>query len=100
MGLPWINVDGILCFALIHHLLVNENMQLPAIRDLLHDITNKYLVLEFVPTDDEMFRKLMKFHVDDFSGVNLRRCRGIFVQCFRLLKEVPVPGSRAEHYCF
>ncbi len=53
--------DCVLALAVIHHLLVGANLPMAAIRDLYTQLTRKFLILEFVPTDDVMFRKLIEF---------------------------------------
>lgn len=86
--------ECVLALALIHHLLVSANMTLAGIRDLLCTLTERHLVLEFVPTDDSMFQRLMKFRVDLFSDLTLDACRGVFLERFELLRETPIAGSK------
>jgi hypothetical protein len=89
-----VEADCVLALALIHHLLVSGNLSLSAIRDMLLALTRRDVVLEFVPTDDDMFRRLMKFRVDLFGGITLEACRAVFAQGFQILKEEPIPGSK------
>ena len=67
--------DCVLALALIHHLLVAGNLSLEAICELLASLTRPHLVLEFVPADDEMFRRLMKFRRERFEGLALEPVR-------------------------
>ena len=85
--------DCVLALALIHHLLVSANFSLAAIRDLFCDLTKEYLVLEFVPTNDPMFQRLMKFRVDLFKDLTLELCLQVFGQRFELIKQQPIAGS-------
>ena len=85
--------DCVLALALMHHLLVSANMSLEAIRDQMHDLTQRDLILEFVPTDDNMFLRLMNFRVDLFQHVNLEACRKVFEQSFDLVAEHAIEGS-------
>ena len=85
--------DCVLALALMHHLLVSGNLPLAAIRDMMLAMTRRDLVLEFIPPEDDMFRRLLKFRVDLFDGLTLERCREVFLGRFRLLKEEPVPHS-------
>lgn len=94
---PWlqrINADCTLALALMHHLLVSGNLSLVAIRDLMFQLTNRDLVLEFVPTDDNMFQRLMKFRVNLFGDLSLGQCRDVFLERFELLAEEPIAGSK------
>ena len=87
------NPDCVLALAVIHHLLVGANLPLAAIRDLFAALARKHLVLEFVPTDDVMFRKLIEFRVDLFGHVSLDRCLAVFGETFDLVRREPVRNS-------
>ena len=81
-----------LALALLHHLLVAGNLSLEAICEMLAASADRDLVLEFIPTDDGMFRRLLKFRVNLFRV--LRCGREAFGKRFSLLKEEPIPHSR------
>ena len=85
--------DCLLALALVHHLLVSANLSLEGIRDLFCDLTREYAVVEFVPTNDPMFQKLLKFRVNLFEGLNLEGFRGAFTSRFETLKETAIPNS-------
>ncbi|MGD9782685.1 MAG: class I SAM-dependent methyltransferase [Kiritimatiellia bacterium] len=85
--------DCVLALAVIHHLLVGANLPLAAIRDLFAALAQKHLVLEFVPTDDAMFRKLIEFRVDLYAHVSLDRCLEVFGEKFDLVRREPVRNS-------
>jgi SAM-dependent methyltransferase len=89
-----IHGDCVLALALLHHLLVSGNLSLDAARDLLFAVTRRDLILEFVPTDDDMFLRLLQLRVNLFEGLTLDKVREVFCERFRLLKEEPVPGSK------
>jgi len=88
-----IDIDCIFALAVIHHLHVSANLPLAGIRDLFAEISNDYLILEFVPTDDVMFRRLMQFRVDLFEDFTLDNCINIFSEQFNLLDQVAVQDS-------
>jgi SAM-dependent methyltransferase len=85
--------DCVLALAVIHHLLVGANLPMAAIRDLFAALTRKHLVLEFVPTDDVMFRKLIEFRVNLFDHVTLDRCLAVFSEKFTLVRQEPIQNS-------
>ncbi|HUT11608.1 MAG TPA: class I SAM-dependent methyltransferase [Thermoguttaceae bacterium] len=89
-----VDADCVLALALLHHLLVSGNLSLEAVCELMHELTNRDLVLEFVPPDDDMFRRLMKFRVDLFGDLTLDACRDVFLRRFELLKETALPDSK------
>ena len=88
------NPDCVMALALIHHLLVSANMSLDAISEQMYEMTNRDLILEFVPTDDNMFERLMNYRVDLFQDINLESCLAAFEPRFELLEQHPVTGSK------
>ncbi len=85
--------DCVLALALVHHLHVAGNLPLPAIRDLLAGMARRDLVLEFVPREDPMFERLMRFRVDLYGAYGLEGCRRVFAERFEVVAERPIPGS-------
>lgn len=85
--------DCVLALAVLHHLLVGANLPMAAIRDLFATLAQKHLVLEFVPTDDVMFRKLIEFRVNLFEHVTLDHCLQVFGDKFTLLRREAVQNS-------
>lgn len=74
--------DLVLMLAVLHHLLLLEQIPLPAIAALCHRLTRRHLLLEWVPVSDAMFQELMRgrealygsLHEDNF----LAACNGLF----------------------
>ena len=52
--------DMVLMLAVIHHLILMEQIPIRAILDLAHRLTSKTLVLEWVPVSDPMYQSLMR----------------------------------------
>jgi SAM-dependent methyltransferase len=52
--------DLVLMLAVIHHLLLMEQIPLPAVLALCHRLTRRHLVLEWVPVEDPMYQSLMR----------------------------------------
>ncbi|MEM9410622.1 MAG: class I SAM-dependent methyltransferase [Planctomycetota bacterium] len=89
-----IQPDCVLALALMHHLLVSANLSIAAIRDQMFEMTNRDLVIEFVPTSDEMFNRLLKFRVDLFGDVNLNAFMVVFAEKFELIDSHSIDGSQ------
>jgi SAM-dependent methyltransferase len=88
------NPDCVMALALMHHLLVSANMSLEAICEQMHAMTRRDLIIEFVPTDDNMFERLMNYRVDLFQHINLQACLAAFQGRFDLLQQHPISGSK------
>jgi SAM-dependent methyltransferase len=60
--------DAVLMLAVIHHMLVSERIPLPEIMRLASELTKDLLVVEFVGTQDPMFKRIARgrdyLHVD------------------------------------
>ena len=52
--------DLVLMLAVVHHMLVSERIPLHSIFELASELTTNFLVIEFVPPDDPMFRQLTR----------------------------------------
>jgi SAM-dependent methyltransferase len=87
------SADCVLALALIHHLHISANLPLAGIRDMFADLTRRHLVLEFVPSDDVMFRKLMRFRRDLYGEYTLERCIDVFSKRFVLERQVGINDS-------
>jgi SAM-dependent methyltransferase len=85
--------DCVFALALIHHLLVSANLTLALIRDLFAALTARWLILEFVPTDDVQFQRLLQFRENLFDGITLAACLEVFGERFTLHAQQPVAGT-------
>jgi SAM-dependent methyltransferase len=52
--------DVVMMLAIIHHLILMEQIPLPAIIELCQRLTRKHLIVEWVPVEDPMFQSLMR----------------------------------------
>ena len=52
--------DCVLVLAVIHHLILMEQIPIPAILFLFHRLTRRHLILEWVPNRDPMYQSLMR----------------------------------------
>jgi SAM-dependent methyltransferase len=52
--------DLVMMLAVIHHLILMEQIPLPAIIELCQRMTRRYLIVEWVPVEDPMFQSLMR----------------------------------------
>jgi hypothetical protein len=50
----------VMMLAVIHHLILMEQIPIPAILELMHRLTRRYLIVEWVPVSDPMFQSLMR----------------------------------------
>jgi len=74
--------DLVLMLAVIHHLILMEQIPIPAILNLCHRLTTRYLVVEWVPVQDPMYQSLMRGRDNLYGTLTesdmLRACDGLF----------------------
>ncbi len=79
---PQARFDLVLMLAVIHHLLLMEQIPLPAIVTLLHRVAIRHMVLEWVPVSDPMFQSLMRGRDELYGQLSeadlLTACAGRF----------------------
>lgn len=62
--------DALLMLAVLHHMLVTEQIPLPAILELASELTTDLLVIEFVAPEDPMFGRLTRGREALFEGLD------------------------------
>ncbi|NYF78340.1 class I SAM-dependent methyltransferase [Granulicella arctica] len=74
--------DLVMLLAVVHHLLLIEQIPLPAIVALCHRLTRRYLVIEWVPATDPMYQSLMRGRDMLYGSLTevdlLAACDGLF----------------------
>jgi SAM-dependent methyltransferase len=74
--------DLVLMLAVIHHLLLMEQIPLPAIFDLCYRLTRHHMIVEWVPVEDPMYQSLMRGRNSLYGSLNeadlLAACAGRF----------------------
>jgi SAM-dependent methyltransferase len=77
-----VQFDLVLMLAVIHHLVLMEQIPLPAILDLCHRLARRHLVIEWVPVEDPMFQSLMRGRDSLYGSLSeadlLAACSGRF----------------------
>ncbi|MGE0606299.1 MAG: class I SAM-dependent methyltransferase [Pirellulales bacterium] len=85
--------DCVLALALVHHLHVRGNLSWQAIRDQLAELTTDVLIVEHIPPDDPMFRRLIRFRDPPREEGSLAHFRAVFRQRLRFIREQRLPDS-------
>jgi hypothetical protein len=86
--------DLVLMLAVIHHLILMEQIPIRSIIELAHRLTGRYLVIEWVPVTDPMFQSLMRGRDSLYGCLTeddlLTACRGRF----HTLRRQPLENGR------
>ena len=89
--------DMVLALALIHHLVISNNLPFSTVARFFADIC-KTLVIEFVPKSDSNTRRLLKSRKDIFPEYTKRHFEEAFSMLFVIKESVPISGSERVLY--
>jgi SAM-dependent methyltransferase len=86
--------DMTFMLAVIHHLLLHDQIPLASVARLIHGITRQWLLLEWVPAGDPMFQKLLRgreYLYGDISEQTWQEAAGDY---FQLVRREPLANGR------
>jgi hypothetical protein len=84
--------DALLALALVHHLAIGNNVPLASIANLFARIAPRAIV-EFVPKEDPMTRRLLAARRDIFEHYSLDGFRAAFNEAFTIVREQLITDS-------
>ena len=88
-----LKTDLVMALALVHHLAIANNVPLPLIADWLSNMA-PYLIIEFVPKEDEKVKLLLQHRKDIFDGYNIENFKTIFANKYQIIKEEKVGNTQ------
>lgn len=86
--------DAVLMLAVIHHLLLMEQIPLPAILSLCHRLTRSHLILEWVPVTDPMYQSLMRGRDELYGALTEDDLPAACEGRFRVLRRLTLDNGR------
>ena len=89
--------DTVLALALIHHLVISNNLPFGVIAEFFSDICNS-LIIEFVPKNDSQVKKLLATREDVFSNYNQKDFETEFAKYFDIKKAEKISDSERTLY--
>ncbi|HLY69271.1 MAG TPA: class I SAM-dependent methyltransferase [Puia sp.] len=85
--------DMVTALALIHHLVLSKNVPLPDVARMMADLTKKYLVIEFVPLNDEKSQQLIANKTNYHKPYDPYAFEKHFGVYFDIEKQQVIPGT-------
>jgi len=85
--------DLVLALALLHHLRIGGNIPLARLAEWFAGMT-PWLLIEFVPKDDPMVRRLLEHRPDIFDDYSLDNFQAVFGRFFELVESRALPGCQ------
>lgn len=86
--------DLVLMLAVIHHLLLMDQIPLEQIAALAARLTRRHLVIEWVPQADPMFQKLLRGRDALYSGLTAERMLAAFASHFSVTSQCDLSNGR------
>ena len=84
--------DVVVGLALVHHLAIGRNVPLPLISRLMARLAPN-LILEWVPKEDPMAKRLLAARADIFADYSADGLRAAFRHDFEIVEEAPIEES-------
>ena len=86
------DADVVMALALVHHLAITRNVPLDMILGLFADLA-PWAIVEFVPKEDPMVRRLLATRRDVFDDYGLEAFRAAATTRFEIVAESPIADS-------
>jgi hypothetical protein len=86
--------DLVLMLAVIHHLILREQVPLGLIGDLCAKLTRRWLVLEWVPPADPMYQEWLRGREDLYGKLSEEDLRHAFAPFFHVLERRELGNQR------
>lgn len=87
--------DLVLMLAVLHHLLVSEQIPLPEILKLAAELTSESLVIEFVAPDDPLFRSLVRGREELYRELTKESFERVANEWFEIVRVEQLNESRS-----
>ena len=88
----------VLALALVHHLVIGKSVPLQAVAAFFAELTKNWLIVEFVPTEDEKTQLLLLTKTHFHQPYDRKAFEHAFDPYFIILRSDPVPGSHRTLY--
>jgi ribosomal protein L11 methylase PrmA len=89
--------DLVLSLALIHHLVISNNVPLDKLSEFFHKLT-KNLIIEFIPKEDSQISRLLTTRKDIFYDYDKTHFETEFSKKFKILDAVSIPETLRTLY--
>lgn len=94
-----INSDVIMALALIHHIVISNNVPMTEVAGFFRQLSNK-LIIEFVPKEDSQVRRLLVTRDDIFPHYDIEHFEQEFTQHFIVRDKQLIEGTKRTLFVF
>ena len=86
--------DTVMMLAVLHHLLLRNQIPMERIAELCHRLTTRHLILEWVPSADPKFQELLRGRDSIYAHITEDAFRSAFAEYFATVDELPLANGR------
>ena len=86
--------DTVMMLAVLHHLLLRNQVPMDRIAELCDSLTTRHLILEWVPPTDAKFRELLRGRDAIYGHITETAFRDAFVEYFTIVDELTLANGR------
>ena len=90
--------DCVMMLGVLHHMLVSERIPLTEIIQLAQDLTTKFLIIEFIPPEDPMFRLIARGHDHLYSSLTREQFERLSAKYFVIERAQQLQSSQRWLY--
>ncbi|MGZ8545635.1 MAG: hypothetical protein ACXWV0_10080, partial [Flavisolibacter sp.] len=91
------HVELVMALALIHHLVIGKNISFEQVAEFFRN-TGTYLLIEFVPREDEKLQLMLSQKPDIYTDYNQEIFVRAFEKYYTILKQEKIEGSERTLY--
>jgi hypothetical protein len=91
--------DAVLALALVHHIVIGNNIPLRNLVEFLRNICS-WLIIEFIPKEDPQVKKLLQVRKDIFTDYNRMNFLNEFNDQFELIAQEKIRETTREIFLF
>jgi SAM-dependent methyltransferase len=86
--------DTVMMLAVLHHLLLRNQVPMDRIADLCSSLTTQHLILEWVPPTDPKFQELLRGRESIYTHITEASFREAFTRYFSIVNELTLTNGR------
>jgi SAM-dependent methyltransferase len=90
--------DLVMMLAVVHHMLVTERIPLREVIRVAAELTTKNLIIEYVPPDDKMFRRLLRGRDYLHEAVTVGNFVHAVSEFFHIVRSETLPESERQMF--